>query len=225
MNWRDARWWPPLLFLIGLALVTGTVKPQRAIPLRAPLSETIPMVLAGWRGQDIEISQAEQEVAGMSSFVLRDYAPTESPPAQDSAASSFSVYVGYYERQYQGRTIHSPKNCLPGGGWEPLTSSRERIETPLGLVPVSRYLIGNGPARAVVLYWYQGRGRIEANEYMVKWDLLRDEALYGRSDEALVRVIVPVTGSEAEANRLAVQVAQELAPAVDGALPPRNLRS
>jgi hypothetical protein len=77
----------------------------------------------------------------------------------------------------------------------------------------------------VVLYWYQGRGRVQANEYIVKWDLLRDQALYGRSDEALVRIIVPVRTTEALAYEQAVRVARELAPAVDRALPPRNLKA
>ena len=41
-------------------------------------------------------------------------------------------------------------------------------------------------------YWYQGRGRVAANEYAVKWQLLRDAARYGRTEEALVRVVVPL---------------------------------
>ena len=223
MNWRDRRWWPVPVLLFGVLLVTGTVKPQRAIPLRAPLDEHIPRVLAGWHGHDVSISKEEQEVAGMSSFVLRFYTPEAAPAPGRDGSRDYSVYVGYYDRQYQGKTIHSPKNCLPGGGWEPLTSSHERIDTPLGRVPVSRYLIGNGPLKSVVLYWYQGRGRIEANEYVVKWDLLRDQALFGRSDEALVRVIVPVSTTEQAAYEQAVQVAKELVVGIDQALPPRDL--
>jgi len=223
MNWRDRRWWPVPVLLLGLLLVTGTVKPQRAVPLRAPLDESVPRVLDGWYGHDVEISEAEQEVAGMSDFVLRYYTPEARPAAERDGGRDYSVYVGYYDRQYQGKTIHSPKNCLPGGGWEPLTSSRERITTPLGEIPVNRYLIGNGPAKAVVLYWYQGRGRVEANEYVVKWDLLRDQALFGRSDEALVRVIVPVTTTDDAAFQQAVRVAQELVVGVDRAVPIRSL--
>jgi hypothetical protein len=40
-----------------------------------------------------------------------------------------------------------------------------------------------------VYYWYQGRGRIVASEYQVKWNLLRDAALLGHTEEALVRVV------------------------------------
>ena len=84
---------------------------------------------------------------------------------------------------------------------------------------VNRYLLQNGDARALVLYWYQGRGRVQASEYLVKWDLLRDAALKHRSDEALVRIVVPLVGPEENAFELAQSVAERLVPALDNALP------
>jgi len=71
----------------------------------------------------------------------------------------------------------------------------------------------------LVYYWYQGRGRISSNEYRVKWELLRDAALRGRSEEALVRIVLPLEGSEAAADSLAAAAARVLIPAVDRALP------
>ena len=233
-------WGPAALLALGVILTTAGVRTQRTVPLRSPLAEEVPRVLGGWHARDVAVSGAEQRIAGMSSYVLRVYEPPatatvsrpETPGAEAGAPAPsasparaapgwFSVYVGYYESQAQGRTIHSPRNCLPGGGWEPLTSSREQIATPLGPITVNRYLIANRELRSLVLYWYQGRGRVEANEYRVKWDLLRDQALLGRSDEALVRVIVPVQSSEEAAFRQAEQIARELVVHVDRALPAR----
>ena len=71
----------------------------------------------------------------------------------------------------------------------------------------------------MVLYWYQGRGRISANEYLVKWELLRDATLKQRTDEALVRVIVPVRSTEAEAEALARRIAERLAAEVKQLVP------
>jgi EpsI family protein len=212
-------WWPAALLLVGAVATVGGTKAQREIPLRMPLDEVIPAEMNGWASWDLEVSEAEQAVAGMDDYVMRIYAPADEGIRY---AGAMSLYVGYYRSQSQGNTIHSPRNCLPGGGWEPLTSSRETIATSIGDIPVNRYLIGNGPAKALVLYWYQGRGRAEANEYRVKWDLLRDQALLSRSDEALVRVIVPVTSTEEEAYERAITVAAELAGHVDRALPPRE---
>ncbi len=115
--------------------------------------------------------------------------------------------------------MHSPKNCLPGGGWEPLASQTAIISTASGAATVNRYLLQRDDQQVLVLYWYQGRGRIQSNEYLVKWDLLRDSALRQRSDEALVRIVVPVTKSEEEAFRTAARVADAVATNLAEALP------
>jgi hypothetical protein len=84
---------------------------------------------------------------------------------------------------------------------------------------VNRYTLVNAGNKAVVYYWYQGRGRVESNEYRVKLQLLRDSALRGRSEEALVRVVVPVLGSEADAAALARRVSARLVPEMFRVLP------
>lgn len=211
-----AKAWAPAMLLALGAVVTLGIDTQRSMGLRAPLAASVPARLASHGSQDVEIPEDERRVAGMSDYLMRVYRPATAAAA---GAYAFSVYVGYYGSQTQGKTIHSPRNCLPGAGWEALTSSRVAVAAPGGPVTVNRYLLQNKGQRALVLYWYQGRGRVEANEYRVKWHLLRDSALRGRSDEALVRVIVPLTGSEEEAFLLASAVAGEVVPAVDLALP------
>jgi EpsI family protein len=208
-------WVPAAMLSAGAVLTLGSVKQQESVPLRAPLERVVPATMVGLSSSDYTIPEDERRVAGMDNYVMRLFMPAGAP----ESAALFSVYVGYYMRQFQGHTIHSPKNCLPGGGWEPLVSGTQEITTASGPVSVNRYLIGNGKSRAVVFYWYQGRGRVQANEYRVKWDLLRDQALQGRSDEALVRIMIPVTTSEADADAMAVKVAETLVPSVYRALP------
>jgi EpsI family protein len=103
---------------------------------------------------------------------------------------AFTTYVGYYDRQTQGKSMHSPRNCLPGAGWEILRAETGTVAAQGSSHVVNRYLLKNGAVQAIVFYWYQGRGRIVANEYAVKWNLLRDAALEGHTEEALVRVVV-----------------------------------
>ena len=177
------------------------------MPLRAPLS-TIPAVIEGYSSVDAPLSKETQRVAGMSNYLSRLYGD-----------QAFTVYVGYYESQTQGRTIHSPKNCLPGAGWEAISSGERRLATALGQVAVNRYIITKGNARALVYYWYQGRGRISANEYRVKWELIRDASVLRRTDEALVRIVVPITSSETDAEALATRVAGSLIGSVNQVLP------
>lgn len=207
--------WIPAGLLAGGALLVSGVRDQVAVPLRSPLDATLPVELEGLTPEDLRLPEEEVAVAGVSSYVLRAY-----PHGALGGEAAFSVYAGYYDSQRQGKTIHSPRNCLPGAGWEVLSSGRAELSAgDRGRVSVNRYLIGAGDARAVVLYWYQGRGRIEANEYVVKWNLLRDAALLGRTEEALVRIVVPVWSSEEASLAQAVRIAEKVVPAMFRALP------
>lgn len=208
--------WAPAAVLVLGAVFTVGVDTQRVLPLRAPLEAAVPQSWNGYLGHDVVVSEAEQQAAGMSDYLMRAYAPVGEAGSDEYA---YSVYVGYYETQRQGNTIHSPKNCLPGSGWEALQSTTHVVRTSLGSITVNRYLLKRGQQSALVLYWYQGRGRVEASEYQVKLDLLRDSMFRQRSDEALVRIVVPVTTTEDDALALATGVATDLAPAVGAVLP------
>lgn len=204
------RYLPASVLGVGCLLVgTGTTQ-QREMPLAAPLA-SLPRAVAGYPSVDLPISAAERRVAGVSAYLYRAF-------SRDSL-TAFTVYVGYYERQLQGKTIHSPKNCLPGAGWEVVSASAEQLDTPAGTVPVNRYLLVNEHRRALVYYWYQGRGRVEGNEYRVKLQLLRDSALRGRSEEALVRVVIPVGTTDSAAAVLGRRVSAELVPELFRVLP------
>jgi EpsI family protein len=161
-----ARFAPLAVLGVGclLLLKVGT---QSRTPLRGGL-DTVPYQIAGHTGRDQPVNQEEQRVAGMDTYLMRIY--------QRDSASGFSLYVGYYEAQTQGKTIHSPKNCLPGAGWEPVESRPLTVALATGSMTVNRYLLEKESSRAIVYYWYQGRGRVSWNEFAVKWELLRDKA-------------------------------------------------
>ena len=208
----------PTAILAAGSLLLVAARRQETADLRAPLS-TLPVMLEGLAGRDLSVPPEEQRIAGMSSYLMRVY--------ERDSVPKFSVYVGYYEAQLQGRSIHSPKNCLPGAGWEPVAVSSVTIPVPGGAPAptVNRYVLERGAdnSRALVYYWYQGRGRVAWNEYQVKWELLRDKALAGRSEEALVRIVVPVApGTEATADSTASRIARELIPAISTILPTRR---
>lgn len=212
---REIVRWVPAAVLGAGALFTVGIDTQRSMSLVRPLEEVVPRSIAGFAARDVTISDAELQVAGVTNYLMRAF----DPPTTAAGGGAFSIYVGYYDRQTQGRTIHSPKNCLPGAGWEALASDAVTIHTAAGAVTVNRYLLQSKQQQALVLYWYQGRGRVEANEYVVKWDLLRDAALRQRSEEALVRIVVPITESQDQAFDLATRAAEALVPALNRALP------
>ena len=205
---------PAAILLLGCALVFHGTRDQVAVPLAGSLSTVLDTV-DGYRIQEQHVSDEERRVAGMTDYVARVYWRPDSTVA-------FTTYVGYYDKQTQGKSMHSPKNCLPGAGWEVLRDGTATVVASDGPHVVNRYLLKNGAQQAVVYYWYQGRGRTVASEYSVKWYLLRDAALEGHTEEALVRLIVPVDpakGGEARADQLAQEIAPKLLDAVRGVLP------
>ena len=214
---RFARYAPAGILLVGCAFVWNA-RSQTAVPLNAPLSTVLPTV-PGYQATDQKLTSDEIRVVGMTNYVARFF--------RRDSSYAFSTFVSYYERQANGKTIHSPRNCLPGAGWDVLSPGTAQV--PLDGVPrtVNRYVLKNGPSTAVVYYWYQGRGRVVANEYAVKWNLLRDAAFAGHTEEALVRVVVPVVpksgGSQASvlaaADSLAADISTRLVREVARAIP------
>ena len=207
---RDWRIFAPAGLLMVGCLLTASARRQEQVTLARPL-RSMPLALAGFAGSEREIAEQEREVAGMSDYVFRVFG--------EDSTNVFSVYVGYYESQTTGKTIHSPRNCLPGAGWQTVESGKRPLDVNGQQVTVNRYILAHGPTQAIVYYWYQGRGRVASSEYQVKWDLLRDAALRRRSDEALVRILVPVAGDEEAAFQAAARVAGLIVPAVGSALP------
>ena len=197
-------WLPAALLALG-TVALATSKRQVEMPLAKPIQQALPDSLFGLSGSDLEVAKAEREVSGVDDYAFRVF-------SDDSTGIGVSIYVGYYTAQTQGKTIHSPKNCLPGAGWEPVSSGTVTIDAGGYRFPANRYVLENRGHQALVYYWYQGRGRISANEYLVKWEQIRDRALSGRSDEALVRVLVPVQRGKSieSADSLALEASRRI---------------
>jgi EpsI family protein len=217
MSGQIMKWAPVALMVMGGLLLTF-VQTQELMELRKPLASALPADIGELPGTDTAIQDWEVEVAGVSDYALRLYG-SETDTTKVDGVRWASIYLGYYDHQTQGKSIHSPKNCLPGAGWEALTSGPETLASGADAFTVNRYVLQNGDARALVLYWYQGRGRVAHDEYLVKWDLLRDAATMRRTEETLVRIVVAIDESEEASFDFARRVAEDLKPALDLALP------
>jgi EpsI family protein len=163
---------------------SGASGPERVVA-RTPLAAT-PMTLGSWHGREAS-PLADDVVAqlGVDDYINRQYSVDGTSPV--------AAYVGYYSSQRQGDTIHSPQNCLPGAGWQPVFSDRPRIGNGSESFPVNRFVIQKGLERQAVFYWYQGRGRIVADEFANKGWLMLDAARLRRSDGGVVRLMTPIT--------------------------------
>lgn len=209
----DRRAWLPAVVLGAGALLVLGIRDPNGMELRQPLA-TLPSEMGAYGSEDRVLAADELAANGATAYLLRYF----KHPAR---AETFSVYVGYYAHQRNGKTIHSPKNCLPGSGWEPLSAEVRQVAVEGGTVPINRYMLVQDGQRALVYYWYQGRGRVAASEYRVKWELLRDAAFRARTEEAMVRIVVPLgdAAQDADADRLADETVRRLVPSLHSVLP------
>ncbi|MGH9412162.1 MAG: exosortase C-terminal domain/associated protein EpsI [Terriglobales bacterium] len=205
--WR-AGWLAALLFTAALGLNVAL----RQAPLHpaAPLRQ-FPLRVGIWKGTAMPLSAKTLAALDLHDYLNRVYFG----PGEQVAG----FYVAYYPRQTFGDDIHSPKNCLPGSGWEPIENGVLALDLPGGRVSVNRYLVARGSQRELILYWFQQQGRVVRSEYWSKlyqiWDGLRQ----GRSDAALVRVAVPIRDSRAAAVATGTAFIRDVLPRLQGFVP------
>ena len=172
-----------------------------------------PKQVGTWQqtGGDEQFSSETLAVLGASDYVLRNYR------GQDGRVANY--YVGYYATQRDGATYHSPLNCLPGSGWVMSDPGTVTI-SPKGRAPfvANRYVIQNGEHRALLVYWYQGRGRAVASEYWGKVYTVLDSVRMRRSDGAMVRITTSV-GTDAASLQSAIELASDFAATSSTILP------
>ncbi len=200
-----------LLQMAGLVAISR----RETVPLARPLRE-FPSQLGAWSlVQEGEVDQETMEVLRADDVLSRTY-------TDQARGRGASLFVAYFKSQRTGQAPHSPKNCLPGAGWAP--SESDVLSIPVvgrdQPIMVNRYVVSKGEDKSVVLYWYQSRNRVIASEYRAKIYLVADAIRYNRTDTALVRVVVPVSGSDtAAATSTAREFVQAFFMALRGHLP------
>jgi EpsI family protein len=208
MKAQAKHFWLMLALLVaGGAVVNLWASAGEARVPRRALAE-FPAQVGEWRrfGRDERFDAATEAVLRADDYVSREYMAND--------GSTASLYVGYYATQRAGATYHSPLNCLPGSGWELSEPGTVEIKPADGSAAfaANSYRIQHGSERMVMVYWYQGRGRSVASEYWDKLYTVFDSMRLRRSDGAMVRVLVPVRGSESESFEAARQFAARVAP-------------
>jgi EpsI family protein len=163
---------------LAFTLADGQRKPQ---PLVQPLS-SIPKSLAGWTGtDDAALTEPIEASLAATSYLARTYR---------RGSSAMNLFVAFYAQQRAGESMHSPKFCLGGGGWEMVDSGMVNIPFNGQPIRISNYTLYKGGEHARILYWYQGKNRAVADEYMAKAYLVWDALRYGQTSGSIVRLTI-----------------------------------
>lgn len=195
---------------IFLQIRSATENPLARLPLN-----DFPRRIQGWQGSTIPIAPDVRAVLGPGEFLERLYHTA-------GADAPVDLFLAYFPSQRSGDTVHSPKNCLPAGGWVPISASRISLVDPLGKpFTANRYLIAKGLDRMLVLYWFEEQGRPVASEYWAKAFLVTDAIRENRTDGALIRVATPLAPGEnpATGERRAARFAHHVLPLLPAYIP------
>jgi len=209
-----------VMIILSIALIVSLQMPSREElrPAREQFS-SFPLRFASWDGVNKRLEKIYVDALKFEDYTMIDYRVPNRP---DQNAVNF--YVAYYGSQRKGESAHSPRTCIPGGGWQFKEFDQKTIKDvqvngkPL---QVNRSLIQYGDSRQLVYYWFQQRGRVITNEYLVKWYLFWDGLTRNRSDGALVRLTTSISpGDDAKmADQLLIKFASEVTPLLEPYIP------
>jgi exosortase D (VPLPA-CTERM-specific) len=173
-----------LLLVLPVTLFIGDreeISPQRT------RFASFPLHLDDWKGVEVGMAQQFIDALKFDDYIIGNY-------AKNGDRLPVNFYVAYYASQRKGVSAHSPKSCMPGDGWRISDFDQRLIPTAVTAagVPlqVNRTVISKGNQKQLVYYWFQQRGRIITNEYLVKWYLFWDALTRQRTDGALVRLVI-----------------------------------
>lgn len=175
------------LIAVQGALIYSAIRPESVFASR-PLAQ-FPSRLGAWRLLEEGVVDADTQAVLRADDLLNRYYGT--------GAEEANLFVAAFRSQRNGKTPHSPKNCLPGNGWTPVASDEVPVDVgAVSPIRVNRYVVAHGDERSLVLYWYQSRERAVASEYAAKFWVVIDAMRLNRTDTALVRVVVPMIGRD-----------------------------
>ena len=214
LNNRYARVLTALLLIQGIVFYSVALRAEN-IPPVSPLAG-FPTSVAGWQMyKDVKIEQETLDILKADDTLNRVY-------INPQRTAQGYLFIAFFKTQRYGQAPHSPKNCLPGSGYEPIESGPISISVPGRAEPieVNRYLTARGEEKSVTLYWYQSHSRIIAGEFSAKFWLIADSIRYHRSDSSLIKVVVPVRDNDAvTATRVATEFVQAIFASVSHQLP------
>lgn len=200
-----------VIFVIAGAWAIAARDSVASIPDREEFLD-FPLAFEQWRGYPQYLDEQTLAVLKADDYFLGDYSPAES--------RAVGLYMVYYGQQKDGSALHSPKVCLPGGGWIIESESVLDLELSTFYGTVNRAVIRQGNYRQLVYYWIQQQGNIFANEYVARASLLVSAIRDQRTDGALIRLTTLVDGDDvAAADRRLQDFLQDAAPRMERHFP------
>jgi EpsI family protein len=190
------------VLLVGTAVLGGLAARRASEPLATPL-DGIGSQISGWAMLgDQKLPAPTLKALKPTSYLSRAYR---------KGPSQLELFIAFYAQQRSGESMHSPKHCLPGAGWEIWKHDSALVPVNGKQVEINKYSIQNSGTRMLMFYWYQSKSRIFASEYLGKILLVRDTVMTGHTAGSIVRIMLPdVPGADEEGVAFASNLIPEM---------------
>lgn len=205
--------WRFLLLFVLLSLAAAYVyaRSEVAVPTSQPL-DLFPQHVGAWHmtGQ-ARFDERTLAVLRPADYLSRSY--------RNDKGESVSLYIGYHDGGPDSGAIHSPRQCLPGSGWNRLSSKVSSVEFDGQKIPYVQAIYQKDAEKQLFLYWFQVRDAIVTDEYMMKVEQIINSIKANRRDSSFIRLSVNATDRVDQAVAVGEQFIRDFYPAISQALP------
>lgn len=180
------------LATLALAAAWSFVPARETVRMEHDPYGLFPLAFDGWTGSVAALDPKVERSLGADDYISAYFRN----PAE---AAGVDLFLSYYHSQIDGRSIHAPKMCLPGGGWEMSSLGPVEIDlapSRLGQITLNRAVIQKGTERQLVYYWFESRGRHMHHDFLTRFRTVTDSMTLNRTDGGLVRVVTPILPDE-----------------------------
>jgi EpsI family protein len=200
-----------LFILLGIAAFYVYTRSEADIPINTPL-DSFPQRAGDWS----MTGQARFDERVLAVLLPTDYL---SRSYVDSAGDKLSLYIGFHNGGPKSGPIHSPKQCLPGSGWNRLKQEIRSVRVGGEDIPYVSAIYQKDSEKQLFLYWFQVRDQILTNEYALKLAMIKNSVLSNRRDSAFIRLSAMATEGEEKATEIGEKFIRDFFPAIRQALP------
>src|ERR1017187_5258774 len=139
--WNESELHNPMIsqkFILTSVLLVATMATAKFTERRNPAALVVPLgtissQLAGWSATaDEKLPDRVEGTLAASSYLTRGYR---------RGKDELNLFIAFYEQQRAGESMHSPKHCLPGGGWEIWDYGSAQVPVGRQQVKINKYFI------------------------------------------------------------------------------------
>ena len=215
MNWKSKEFWIVVVLLLITGVYVNILRYSRVSVREQVNLAVVPMNFGEWQAENFLMDQKTLDILKSDQYVWRKYS--------DSSGQTIGLFVAYFKDQKYGAQIHSPRHCLPGGGWKIVDKATHNIQvhcSPPHELKMNKLVNSNGRFKDLMLYLFWTRSGAITSEYGLKFDLAKNALLRKPTDAAFIRINLPIVKNDpSESLQLASQFISEIYPALQNILP------